>query len=190
MKQAFAIGLAGMLTIPVSTALQAAPTSADHHAAIMIIAQVDRPPDAGHGRRDRGPGWPGAAERERARIRIGLTKDQEKRIERFHEASAKRRQAIATQMRDSYRELRKLYDTYDFDRAKADRLRKRILALHQQRMELFGQNEEELRKIMTREQFMKMRAMMQEEWQKRAHRPDQRPPAPGGEDMAPPGRPR
>jgi hypothetical protein len=154
-----------------------------------IAAPADRPEGMAPPPRSHRASWPSEAERERVRVRIGLTKAQGRRIEQIHEDTERQKQVIVSRMREVYRQLRSLYDEYSYDRRKAEVLRKEILALHARRLELFGQNEEQLRRIMSRDQFAKMRAMMQEEWQKREHRSDRRPPS-NRDEMPPPGRPR
>ncbi len=109
-----------------------------------------------------GPG-PTEAEKENARIRIGMTKEQQAQIDAvFHESDLQMGEVRGKFMEFS-KQLYSLYDSYDFDRVQAHNIRKELLKLHKRMAENHADNEEKLRKILTREQFERMRALVKEE---------------------------
>ena len=121
-------------------------------------------------------------EKEKARVRIGMTKEQQAQIEALYAGTDQQMRDIGGRMRDLYRQLRTLYDSYDFDRRQAGDIRKEIADLHRKILHLHYDNEEKLRRILNREQFQRLRELMKEEW--RNHRRDfdrgrGRPGAPG-----------
>lgn len=149
-----------------------------HSAPAGAPPDLRQPPGGRGSGRSGGPSWASPAERERVRVRIGLSVEQGKRIEELHADFEKQRRALMTRRRDLYTRLRSVYEEYDFDRRVADGVRHQIVAIHEEQSRLMAQNEEKLRKIVTREQFAKMRDMMREERDSRGRgRPG---PPPGG----------
>lgn len=117
----------------------------------------------------RGPrfGPPSEEEKERFRIRIGISKEQQAEIDKVFRESDLQMQEIRKRSGELSRQLYSLYDIYDFDRGQAKTLRRELLMLHKRMADLHAENEEKLRRIMTREQFDRMRALVREEWDKR-----------------------
>lgn len=105
--------------------------------------------------------------RERMRLRVGITPEQSAKFEALHEHVEKQRQAITRQMRQMYDRLMRLYDEYAFDRNEVNKVRNEIHRLQRRRMEVYAENEEQIRKILTREQFKRFRAMLKEQWEHR-----------------------
>lgn len=110
---------------------------------------------------------PTEEERERVRIRIGMTREQQEQIEKLWMETDRKLKEIAQKMSDLRRQLFELYDTYDYDRAKAASLRRQITALYAQRMAAFAENQEKLRRILNRDQFERLRALIHEDFEKR-----------------------
>src|SRR5690348_1432026 len=108
------------------------------------------------------PGPPSEEEKERIRGRLGITRDQQTQIEAIFADTGRQMREIDTRMRDLYHQLYAAYDAYDFDRNQAHALRKEIAGLYRRRMALHAENEEKLRRILNRDQFDRMRAMMRE----------------------------
>lgn len=119
---------------------------------------------------------PSPEERESARRAIGITAQQQDEIEKLFKRSDPFRQKL----RDLSKQLFDVYAEYDFDRAKAASLRKEMRHVQYQLSAIQADNEEQLRKILTREQFTKMRAYMKQQFdqmrQRRGHRPGGPPP--------------
>ncbi|MGC8668163.1 MAG: Spy/CpxP family protein refolding chaperone [Chthonomonadales bacterium] len=135
---------------------------------------------------------PSEEERERVRIRIGMTREQQDQIEKLWMETDRKLKEIAQKMSDLRRQLFELYDTYDYDRVKAAALRRQIAALYAQRMAAFAENQEKLRRILNRDQFERLRALIHEDFEKRRqswqgkrgyppHGPSGPPPHPPGE---------
>jgi len=110
---------------------------------------------------------PTEEERERVRVRIGMTREQQEQIEKLWMETDRKLKEIAQKMGDLRRQLFELYDTYDYDRAKAAAIRKQIAALYAQRMAAFADNQEKLRRILNRDQFERLRALIHEDFEKR-----------------------
>lgn len=147
------------------------------HAA---SGQAQRPgPSGGPGRGFDGRRGPTDEERERARVTIGMSREQQKQLEAvFHDSEARMRD-VMTRIRDRYKELNELYAAYDFDRARARGLIRELTDLRRKVLESRTDNEERMRKVLTREQFDKLRALLAREWQRRgAFRGPSPPPPP------------
>jgi len=114
-----------------------------------------------------GPRWPTPAEREQARNRIGITLEQEKRIDQLYLEFGRKRRAVTERLHALHGRLREQYDSYSIDRKRAAQVRAEILRVREQSLRLLEENEEQMRKILDRDQFTRMRAMMREEWEKR-----------------------
>lgn len=106
-------------------------------------------------------------EKERRRLRIGITKEQEAQLDALWNEHGPKRKEVIEKMRDALKKLGEVYDNYEFDREQARALRREIVGLHARTMLLHLEAEEKIRKILTKEQFDKMRALMKEEWRQR-----------------------
>ena len=137
----------------------------------MAVAQGPGGPGGPGGRRFQGPT---EEEKERNRIRIGISKEQQAEIDRVFHDSDQQMQEIRRKFGDLSKQLYTLYDSYDFDRGQANAIRRDLLRLHKRMADIHADNEEKLRRIMTREQFDRMRAIVREtmeqhrkEWEER-----------------------
>jgi Spy/CpxP family protein refolding chaperone len=113
---------------------------------------------------------PSEEERERIRLRIGITKEQQAQIEQLYTETDQKRREVGIRMRELYHQLFTLYDNYDFDRNLARAIRRELTELHRRTLWIHAENEEKLRKILTKEQFDKLRTLMKEkleEWRSR-----------------------
>lgn len=132
-------------------------------------------------------------ERNKARdatvARLGLTKEQQTQIEAFYTESDRQQRELMTKMRDLYHQLYTVYDNYDYDKNQASSIRREIGMLYKKRLTLTGENEDKLRRILNREQFDKLRALMKEQKEQRDHRMnDRRQPRPSQKPEAERGR--
>ncbi len=147
-------------------------------APLHALAQVDDPG------RVRGPGStrrsPTDEEKERARLSIGMTRDQQSQLEAVFDDSGKQMRAVFDGLRERHRKLSEVYDAYDIDEGQAEVARKGVLELRKKMLQVQAATEKRVRKILTREQFERMRALMHEEAQKRrrARTPGDAPPGP------------
>lgn len=108
------------------------------------------------------PFYDSPEEKEKVRLRIGITKEQQAQIEAAHQELDQKRKELGSKLWEEYRRLGALYSAYDFDRAQAKLIRHEIFSLHRQILDLHAQNEERLRKILTKEQFERFQAVMKE----------------------------
>lgn len=112
---------------------------------------------------------PTEEEREKIRLRIGITKEQQAQIEQLYAETDQQRREIGRRMGELFRQLYMLYENYDFDRNQARTIRRDLTNLHRRILWIHAENEEKLRKILTKDQFDKLRALMREkreEWRK------------------------
>jgi len=130
--------------------------------------QAQRPgPPGGSGRGFEGRRGPTDEERERARVTIGMSREQQKQLEASFHDSETRMRDVMTRIRDRHKELNEVYAAYDLDRAKARGLIRELADLHRKVLESRTDNEERMRKVLTREQFDKLRALLDREWKRR-----------------------
>jgi len=107
---------------------------------------------------------PSEEDKEKVRLRIGMTKEQQSQIEALYAQSDQQRREIGLKMRDLFRQLEEdCYEHYDFDRSKATAIRKEIVGLHKRILLLRADNEEKLRRILNRDQFRRLRELMREQ---------------------------
>lgn len=137
-----------------------------------------------------GPGRPGGQgrgpteeEKEKFRLRLGITRDQQTQIEALHKSMDDTRSSYI----DLSRQLYTLYKTFDFDRSQAASLRSRINKLHKSMADIQAANEEKLRRILTRDQFDRMQAIIKEDRDKRRREFDERRKRDGGPSRPNPG---
>jgi Spy/CpxP family protein refolding chaperone len=132
--------------------------------------EADQKPESGEGRvllsQAGGPRIPGPEEKERMRLRIGLTKEQQAQMEAIFVESGRQVREILSKMRELNEQLGALYDSYDYDRNQARAIRRELVRLHHRWLLLHAENEEKLRRLMSREQFARFRALMKEEWER------------------------
>lgn len=167
-------------------------------AALAVAAAVSslspasvRSANAQGGRQRSGDGRSGAPrvlseeDKERTRIRLGITKEQQAKIEALHADMSEKRRDIGSKMRDLYRKLSDLYDSYDYDRDEARKTRREIGVTQLRMLALQGENEDSLRRILNREQFQRLRDMIKEQFEKMRSSMRQRPGADGGPSTRP-----
>ncbi|HZO91171.1 MAG TPA: periplasmic heavy metal sensor [Chthonomonadaceae bacterium] len=106
--------------------------------------------------------------------RIGITSQQQKQLEALFAESKRQRQAIRSRQHALYRELRSLYDSYDFDPQRARAIREEIVAQHRRLLDLYAENETKLRRILNREQFERLRAQLKAARAERERHPHDR----------------
>jgi Spy/CpxP family protein refolding chaperone len=151
---------------------------------LLAEPQDDKPPrprgGVGFGQFG-GPRQPTEEEKEKARLRIGITKEQQAQIEALFNDTDRQMREIMGRIRELSEQLRAEYDKYDFDRNLARSLRRQIMSQRWRVSNLHANNEEKLRKILNREQFDKLRALIKEQFPSRRREPDHRggPPKPG-----------
>jgi Spy/CpxP family protein refolding chaperone len=143
-------------------------------AALCAVRWAPAPPAAaqgidGHGPRPSGPPRPffdSPEEKERVRLRIGITKEQQAQIEAAHQELDQKRRELGARLWEQYRKLGAVYTAYDFDRQQAKAIRREIFSLHRQILDLHAENEERLRKILSKEQFERFQAVMKETFER------------------------
>ena len=113
-----------------------------------------------------GPQGPTDEEKEKARIKIGITKDQQAKIDALYKEMDDLRKEIRNSMRDKQIALWKVYDEYKVDETLALKLREEIVVMHRKMAEIHAEHEQKLRKVLNKDQFMRLRAMMKEMFEK------------------------
>ena len=133
--------------------------------------------ERGHGRRSmRPPNW--EEDKEKARVRIGMTKEQQAQIEAIYTESEKKRQDAMRELGEKHRQLRALYDSYEIDKAQERALLRDIVAVHWRLLRIHSEDEAKIRRILTKEQHEKLRALMKEAMEKAMSRWRTGPPPP------------
>lgn len=130
------------------------------------------------------PGRPGMrapseAEKEAARVRIGITKEQQQQLEAILEETGKATRALFDQLREKHEQLTQLYDSYDIDREREKALFREIARLRVRLLQVHSEHETKVRQVLTREQHARMRALMKEAMED-ARRRWRTPPPEGG----------
>jgi len=149
------------------------------------------PARAQHGdpsRREPGPGRgirpPGSfeEEKEKARVRIGMTKEQQAQIEAVYAESARKRADAMKELGEKHRQLRGVYDAYEVDKKQEREVLRDIVAIHWRLLRIHSEDEVKIRRILTKEQHEKLRTLMKEAMEqarKRWRGPGTRPPQSG-----------
>jgi Spy/CpxP family protein refolding chaperone len=123
---------------------------------------------------------PSEDEKEKARIRIGITREQQQQIEAIFADARRQEGEVHQKTRELYRQLFELYDSYEFDRQAAKKVRWEIGAQNRKRMLIHAESQERLRRVLSKDQFERMiqhGKEMREKW--RRENPHRRPPPPG-----------
>ncbi len=152
-------------------------------ANLPAVAQQPDPPrrEGGQGRPPRRPpNW--EEEKEKARVRIGMTKEQQAQIEAIYTESEKKRQEAMRELGEKHQQLRAVYDSYEIDKTKERALLRDIVAVHWRLLRIHSEDEAKIRRILTKEQHEKLRALMKEAMEKARSRWNMgpRPPSPPG----------
>jgi Spy/CpxP family protein refolding chaperone len=132
---------------------------------LPLVAAAQKPPDEGQ------------------RIRLGITTEQQKRLETVLSNGGTQRKAIQDRLHSLYHELHELYETYSFNKQQAQQLQDQIVIEHRKMLTLFAENESKVRDVLTPKQFDKLRAEMRAERER--HRREH-PPQPGWNGDHPP----
>ena len=112
---------------------------------------------------------PSDEEKERTRIKIGITREQQIQIEAIFADARRQEGEVHNKSRELYAQLFSLYDIYEFDREQAKKLRREISKQNYKRMMIHAETQEKLRKVLSREQFDRMTQHgreMREKWRK------------------------
>lgn len=158
-------------------------------AGITIGAPVSAQAPSGDPR-GRQPGsfgrrGPTEEEKARARDRVGMTVEQQQKLEQLYVDFDKTMREHMDALRDRFSKLRGLYESYDIDTKQVQAIIRDITRLRARLLSQQMENEQKVRAILTRDQYAKLRALMKEEWEKRAASRRQRgagrdtPPPPG-----------
>ena len=151
-------------------------------SSAMLQAQHNGPDPNPHGQ-GRPFRSPTPEEREAARQRIGITTQQQNQIEQMVTDSNRKRKDLGGALHNLYHNLGELYDNYIFDKDEEKKLRGQITDIHSKLLKLHTETEETLRKILNKDQFMRMRTEMQSHRKERHHEDSGRgehSPGPGG----------
>lgn len=146
--------------------------------AVVLPAagQGGRDDQRGPGRSAQGRGRPTEEERERSRVKLGITRDQQNQIEALYDDYNRQMRDIMGKLREAYKALHTLYEAYDYDKEQARRLRREIVVQRRRTVELHATTEDKLRTILNKEQFERMRRMMREERERMMRRGRPAPP--------------
>lgn len=109
----------------------------------------------------RRPG-PSEEDKEKARIRIGMTKEQQAQIEAVYAESEKKRREAMQELGEKHRQLQVLYDAYEIDKAQERAILRDIVSIHWRLLRIHSEDEAKIRRILTKEQHEKLRAMIKE----------------------------
>ncbi|MBC8137598.1 MAG: periplasmic heavy metal sensor [Fibrella sp.] len=91
------------------------------------------------------------------RRRLNLSDEQQKKIQQLYRDSDRRKREIGEKLHKLYSELDRLYDRYEFDSARVRSVTDEITEVRRRSLTLYMDNEEGLRRIITREQFDRLR---------------------------------
>lgn len=123
---------------------------------------------------------PSDADKEKARIRIGMTKEQQQQIEAVFNESDKKTREVFTELGQKHQDLQHVYDSYEIDKARERILIREIARLRMKLLQIHAENEAKIRRILTKEQHEKLRALMKEAMEQARRGWGRRPPPPGG----------
>jgi Spy/CpxP family protein refolding chaperone len=91
---------------------------------------------------------------------LGLSPDQMKRVDAFHKQFGPKMQALERELGEKRRALETLYAQYSLDTAQAQKLNTEINHIQKQILEGHLKLQQDLRKILTSEQFDKLKSGM------------------------------
>ena len=101
-------------------------------------------------------------EKEKVRLRIGMTREQQAQIEALWAETDRQAKELGEKQSEYRKQLDSLYDQFDYDRTAASGLRREITILYRKRLLLFADNQERLRKILSKDQFERLCTMVRE----------------------------
>jgi Spy/CpxP family protein refolding chaperone len=125
---------------------------------------------------------PSDEEKEKSRLRLGITVDQQNRIEALFKATGQQMHDLYTKLHEKRNELRtNVYGQYTFDARQVKAAQSEILAINKQILDVQADTEVKLRKILNRQQFDRLQQMLKESFEKRRNERGARGPGgPGG----------
>lgn len=121
------------------------------------------------------------AEREKARLRIGITKEQQQQLEAILRETSKSTKAVYDQLRARHAELLAVYDAYEIDRRREQALIKEIGRLRMRLLQIHSEHEKKVRQVLSKEQHERLRALMREALEASRRQWGKRPPPPPGD---------
>lgn len=151
----------------------------------LSMARCSPLSEAGAARLRRICAFQGDGEREKARMQIGISVQQQEQLTRLYAEADKREKAIGKELHGLYEQQRALYSVYLIDHNQERELRKKIEQMHSQLLQLHADTEDGLRKLLTREQFERLNAALKDH--RRGNRREQDRHT-GGEDKSSPRR--
>lgn len=139
-----------------------------------LIAHSQNNPEGKQGRFG-GPPPISAAEKEKNRIKIGLTVQQQQQLDAAFEEMGRQRQTLGRRMRELSQQRHELLANYNFDRKREKELRTETVQLYGKMMQLHTETDEKIRRIMTHDQFDRLQQMMREKMAEKMARDGNRP---------------
>ncbi len=128
-------------------------------------------------------------EKEKNRIRVGLTKEQQARLEDMFKASKDQLDELYKKQREKREELSTVFKEYKYDRSKANSIRRDLQDIRNQISDVLDKSEDNIRRIMNKTQFDRFQQMLQEQRDLRRKSRGDRSGGPGAPGGPPPGGP-
>jgi Spy/CpxP family protein refolding chaperone len=154
----------------------------------VSLAQAPDSPRREPGRpRSFRPHGPSDEEKEKTRVRIGMTKEQQAQIEALYSETEQKRRDAMKQLGEKHMRLGALYDAYDVDKKQERELLRDIMEIHWRLLRIHSENEARIRKILTKEQHEKLRALIRESMEQARSRWRTGPKPPGPAESRPKG---
>ena len=101
-------------------------------------------------------------EKEKNRIRIGISKEQQAKLEALFKETGDQMQEVFKKQGEKRKELSDVYKEYKYDKAKAASLQEELLLIRRQVAEISKKNEDKLRQILKKDQFDRFQLVLQE----------------------------
>ncbi|MEP6753952.1 MAG: hypothetical protein ABJA67_00505 [Chthonomonadales bacterium] len=105
---------------------------------------------------------PTEEEKEKNRIRIGISKEQQAKLEALFKETGDLMQEAFKKQGEKRKELSDVYKEYKYDKAKAASLQEELLQIRRQLAEISKKNEDKLRHILKKDQFDRFQTLLQE----------------------------
>jgi Spy/CpxP family protein refolding chaperone len=132
-------------------------------AALRLRSVTDAPPAFGPPRMFGPPPLFTHENKETVRQQIGITAEQQARIEALYAESDRLRASLHTRLFDRMRESHALYDNYVIDMAHEATLRKEIAGIQDALFQAHVDTERKLREILTPEQFARLHILLSQQ---------------------------
>lgn len=121
-----------------------------------------------------GPHGPSPEEKEKIRLAVGMSKDQQNQIEAIYAEGHRLEGESRKKSGELMKQLRKLTDSYSYDRKQAEAIRRELCDNYRQRLQIHADIQDKVRKVLNREQFDKLTELanarfeqMRKDWQQR-----------------------